>query len=80
MYLYDEVMKCCADPAQITIRWHRVSCPAPPGGHGSACTSHTVCFSPPAQCTAFQPSLKIVTWKLRVSLPVYVIAIQSVIG
>lgn len=36
--------------------------------------------SDPQLCDAFGPTFTIVNWKLRVTLPIYIIAVQSVIG
>jgi hypothetical protein len=38
------------------------------------------CSSVPLQCDAFGPNITLSNWKLRVSLPVYIMAVQSVIG
>lgn len=35
---------------------------------------------PDPQCNAFAKNMKLSTWKLRVSLPVYTMAIQSLLG
>ena len=42
---------------------------------------HTVCWcTSPSQCNAFGSTYVLQTWKLRVSLPVYIMALQSISG